>query len=160
MLAFASLITALFVLTSILLLNGAILHGSGTQKYPLVQGKYLKFQPEPEGPELKVFYRCQGTCSGSNLEYLPSYLAILGAQTSLPTIIFESDGSHGVGDWQGLLNAMDMRHRICVWDKLGLGFSSYSLSMYKYSEQGYYSSLIQALINAEPNFQPPYIFAG
>ena len=79
----------------------------------------------------------------------------------MPTLIFESDGSHGIGDWFGILNAMerDGGHRVCVWDKLGLGFSDY-LRADQLSTSSYYADLVQSLIEKEPDFGPPYIFVG
>lgn len=87
-------------------------------------------------------------------------VVMTGQASALPPIIFESDGSHGLGDWLGLVNAMDNHHRICVWDKLGLGFSDYLLSQQSSSSNQYYPALIDALIAAEPDFAPPYIFVG
>lgn len=96
-----------------------------------------------------------------NIKEVRSNVNISGQNTSLPTLIFESDGSHGIGDWFGILNALETGgdHKVCVWDKPGLGFSDY-LYADQLEESQYYDQLFQNLIEKEPEFGPPYILVG
>jgi hypothetical protein len=49
-----------------------------------------------------------------------------GEISTKPTILLETDGSHGAPDMWPLQNALTAeRRRVCVYDKPGLGFSSY-----------------------------------
>ncbi len=83
-------------------------------------------------------------------------------------VIFESDGSHGVGDWLGTLVAAREHGdiRICVFDKLGLGHADYLRAEQcdqTHSDaivNSYYLQLVDGLVESEPDFQPPYIFVG
>lgn len=88
-------------------------------------------------------------------------MCLPGQNTSLPTLIFESDGSHGIGDWFGILNALqkDGDHKVCVWDKPGLGFSDY-LYAFQTDDSKYYDQLVASLMDKEPEFGPPFIFVG
>ena len=79
--------------------------------------------------------------------------------SQLPTLIFESDGSHGLGDWLGLINAINGSHRVCVWDKLGLGFSDY-LYYEEVDNLVFFSDLMDALMAKEPDYGPPYLLVG
>jgi pimeloyl-ACP methyl ester carboxylesterase len=46
-------------------------------------------------------------------------------QPGQPTIVFESDGSHGVTDFYCLFESLAAKgKRVCIWDKPGLGWSS------------------------------------
>ena len=72
-----------------------------------------------------------------------------GPKTDLPTLIFESDGSHGLGDWLGLLNAVKNRTRACFWDKPGVGWADY-MTYNQFADAGenykpFYPQLMEAL---------------
>ncbi len=62
----------------------------------------------------------------------------------MPVMIFESDGSHGLGDWLGILNALEMNgdYRVCVWDKPGLGWSDWMVSQQR-SIEDYFPQLVK-----------------
>ncbi|TRY61459.1 hypothetical protein TCAL_03167 [Tigriopus californicus] len=135
-----STLKALFLVICVLLSLGSIVHSLGLAQYPIIPGKYLTYSLD-EAHTQTIYYRCEGNT------------------TDLPPIIFESDGSHGLGDWLGILNAMEGRHRICVWDKPGLGFSDYMRFDQEQPIQ-FYHELIQALARQEPEFAPPYAFVG
>ena len=86
--------------------------------------------------------------------------SFVGASTALPVLLFESSGSHHLADWLGILAAArDNDHRVCVWDKPGLGFSDH-LFGYQTNAEEFVPLIIKKLIDLEPNYGPPYALAG
>ena len=78
----------------------------------------------------------------------------------MPVLLFESSGSHHLADWRGILAAAEVAdHRVCVWDKPGLGFSSHLFADQTKSE-GFIPLIIKGLQDAESAYPPPYALVG
>lgn len=86
-------------------------------------------------------------------------VTLSGAKTEDPVLLFESSGSHGLQDWKGLLNVLDQRQQVCVWDKPGLGLSDY-LTFGQSSSDDHFAAILAALRAAEPDFEPPFAMVG
>ena len=78
----------------------------------------------------------------------------------MPVLMFESSGSHHLADWLGILAAAkDKDHRVCVWDKPGLGFSDYYYA-YQTNAEEFVPLIIKNIKENEPDYQPPYSLVG
>lgn len=95
------------------------------------------------GRSLRIHYLCAGPSNSSS-----------------PTILFESDYSHGYADFYGLqLLLTQAGRRSCIWDKPGLGYSDFLFSdMNTFNNYLlYYNNFIRTLARTE---RAPFVWVG
>ena len=127
----------IFLVILVLLVNGSIVIGGLSIKYP-PRGIITEIPlNDLTDRKIKIHYLCDGPVDDKN-----------------PFFLFEGSASHGLLDYVGVqLELKKLNRSSCIWDKAGLGYSDYML--YNSTLDSYYHNFISSL-----NKNRPYVFIG
>jgi len=161
--ALNELLKVLALVVSCFLLHGALIHGLGTQHHAPHEGNFLTFTVQNQHGESvnkTVYYWCSRSLAdqGHNHTF---YQPETNDTTDSPVFILENDLAYGMADWLGLFAALRIQgHRVCIWDKPGVGFSFYATKQ-DLIPSSYYGAFLEALNKTEyENFPAPYSFVA
>ena len=124
---------------SCLLLNGAVLHGIGTQDFPPIDGKFLQMTSGHT-----IYYRCTGN------------------STTYPPVVILGNPEQGMADFLGIFDLIQSREpelRVCVWDPPGLGYSEYTEPESAKEDQEDVVFFLKSL-SEDTQYSKPYFLMG
>jgi len=132
-----TILKCLVFLFMALLTSGSITLGRGAVMFP-PRGNFVTVTLNDGSQRTQTLhYMCQGT-----------------KNSSLPTFMIEGDFSHGIADYYDLQNSITkIGRRSCIWDKPGLGYSSY-LYADQYNVSTFYHEFLTSIESG------PYIMVG